>query len=483
MNVLFPISEAAPLYKIGGLGDVGGALPQALVNLGIDVRLALPRHPEINLQSSSTVTDAEFDITYNRKTLHVTVINTFLPGTSIPVYLFDEPTYLSQHTDASDNHADKFAVLSLAISTWIINHSPYWQPNIIHCHDWHTALIPVILKHMFHATQYKTIITIHNFAYQGITQTPVLKHLDMDPAKCEILSWDIADGDLNILLEGLLHCDYITTVSETYAKEILSDEYGEHINHIIESRASKIIGILNGIDILAYDPNKSKYLTHAYTVDNWQEAKAANRHNLRLQLNLPNDTDRPLISFVGRVDPYQKGIGLIIQAMNTKQLPPDDAQFVFLGTGDPQLESELHRAGDNHPHIRVITRFDEPLAHQLYAASHLCLIPSRFEPCGLVQLIAMRYGSLPIARNTGGLTDTIKPNSNGFLFEQYNTEAMMKSVFDAMNTIKDTNKYAEMVKNAMTADYSWITSAKKYAMLYTELLMGKKDYQNPMIDK
>jgi starch synthase len=476
MNVLFPIAEAAPLYKIGGLGDVGGALPQALSLLGTDVRLALPRHPEIILNPSNTIEESMFNIIYNHKSLKVTVYSTFLPGTAIPVYLFDEPMYLSQHTDASDNHADKFAVFSLAVSTWVVEHTPYWQPQIIHCHDWHTTLIPVILKHKFKTHAYKTIVTIHNFAYQGVTKTPVLQHLDIDPRHCQILSWDLGDGDLNILLEGLLHCDFITTVSPTYAQEILGDEYGEKINHIIESRASKLRGILNGIDTIAYDPNRSEFINHKYSHDNWAQGKAANRMDLRLKLNLTHDTDRTLISFIGRVDPYQKGIGLIIQALNMKLLPLENTQFVFLGTGDPQLESELHKAGDSNPHVKIITRFDEPLAHQIYAASHLTLIPSRFEPCGLVQLIAMRYGTLPVARKTGGLADTVIPSNNGFLFTEHTTEAMMKSLTEATETVNNMATYPQMVKNAMTADYSWHTSAQKYDMLYQELVIGKKDF-------
>lgn len=473
MNILFPIDEAHPLYKIGGLGDVGGSLPPAITKLGTDIRIAMPLHPEIKLPPDS-FPEANFEIVYNRVPLKVVVYRALLPNTTVPVYLFQEHTYLSDHTGASDNHADKFAVFSLAVATWVVEYSPYWQPQVIHCHDWHTALIPVLLEHKFETKNYKTIITIHNLAYQGITQTPVAKHLDLNVGDCDILSWDLADGDTNIMLEGLLHADFITTVSPRYAQEILTNEYGEKINDILESKKTTIQGILNGLDTTFFNPETDPYLTARYTTHNWQTGKTANRQDLYRQLNISTSVDLPLICFIGRVDPYQKGIGLIIQAINTHQLPPENAQFIFLGTGDPGLEKQLHQAATNNPHVTIVTRFDEPLAHQLYAASHLCLIPSRFEPCGLVQLMAMRYGSLPIARETGGLADTIFPQSNGFLFKNYQTEDMMTAVTESIQVLNQPDKYAQMVERAMTGDYSWKPSALAYQQLYQNLVLNQK---------
>lgn len=473
MNVLFPIAEATPIYKIGGLGDVAAALPKALTQLGVDVRLAVPFHPEIDRTHLDTINVATFTIDYAEQTLPVSVFLTHLPNTQIPVYLFAENKYLSQHTDASDNHADKFAVFSLAVSTFTCFYTPHWQPHVIHCHDWHTALIPVLLKHKFHK-DYKTIITIHNLAYQGITTTPVAPRLSLNPQICRIIDWDSADGDLNILLEGILHSDLITTVSPTYAKEILTQEYGEKIESIVEARKDAIHGVLNGLDTEDFNPATDPYLPHHYSSDNWQQGKLDNRQALQHQLHLSSDPNTTVIGFVGRVDPYQKGIGLIIQALKEKALPPNSTQFIFLGTGDPNLESQLHQAGDSHPNVRIITRFDEPLARLIYAASHVCVIPSRFEPCGLVQLIAMRYGSLPIARATGGLKDTITHNHNGFLFEAFSTEAFIKSMKESLTAIANHDTYNRMVNNAINQDLSWQKSATQYAMLYQELVMGRK---------
>lgn len=476
MKILFPIAEAHPLYKIGGLGDVGGALPQALHQADADVRIALPKHPEIDLPEDH-YKEAEFEIIYGNQPLPIVVYRTLLPGTSVPVYLFEEPTYLSQRTNAADNHADKFAVFSLAVTTWIAENSPYWQPQIIHCHDWHTALIPVLLKHKF-TKNYKTIITIHNLAYQGITTTPVVQKLALDPSKCHILTWDGQDGDTNILLEGLLHSDFITTVSPQYAQEIISEEYGEKINSILETKKTFITGILNGLDTVFFNPQTDKYLSTRYSTTNWQPGKTENRRDLYRQLHIAADPDSPLIGFVGRVDAYQKGIGLIIQAINSGTFPPPPAHFIFLGTGDPALEKELHQAANDKPNLTIITRFDEPLAHQIYAAAHFCLIPSRFEPCGLVQLIAMRYGSLPIVRQTGGLADTVFERQNGFLFTNYDSQLMCQAVNQALDTLNDQPLYTDMVKRAMTKDYSWKTSAANYLNLYKEVYLEKR-MKNP----
>lgn len=473
MNILFPIAEVSPIYKIGGLGDVGGSLPPQLNLLDADVRVILPKHPEIILDNPP-LKEASFTITYDHQELAITIYRTLIPKTTTIAYLVEESTYLSQHTDASDNHADKFAVFSSAVAAFIAHQSPYWQPHIIHCHDWHTALIPVLLKHTYPHITAKTIITIHNLAYQGITTTPVAEKLQLDPKQCQILSWDNQDGDTNILLEGLLHSDIISTVSPNYAKEILTETYGEKIHPILETKKSKIIGIINGIDTTFFNPESDPLLTHRYTTKNWETGKRQNREAIYHHLNLSHNPDDILISFIGRVDPYQKGIGLIIEAINQRLLPPEMVKLIFLGTGDPQLEQQLHQAATNNPNVTIITRFDEPLAHQLYAASQLCLIPSRFEPCGLVQLIAMRYGSLPIARATGGLTDTIKPHHNGFLFEKYASDAMMSEVNTAINACRQPETYKNLVNQAMNEDFSWSKPAKQYINLYHSLITNTK---------
>ncbi len=473
MNVLFPIAEAYPFYKIGGLGDVGGSLPPALSKLSIDIRIALPKHPEVRLPKDA-YQESSFEIIYNQEALSVNVYRAMLPESNVLTYLFEENKYLSKSTDASDNHADKFSVFSLAVATWVAEYSPYWQPQVIHCHDWHTSLIPVLLKHKHPHLDYKTIITIHNLAYQGITQTPVAKHLNLNPEECHILSWDQQDGEINIMLEGLLHASHITTVSPQYAKEILTQEYGEKIDAILQTKATTITGILNGIDTNFFNPDKDKLLFQNFSKSTWEKGKLNNRVELMKQHGINYDQHQILISFIGRVDPYQKGIGLIIQAIEDNVFP-ENIIFFFLGTGDPNLETELHSAAKNKPNIKIVTRFDEPLAHNLYAASHLSLIPSRFEPCGLVQMMAMRYGSLPIARKTGGLADTIIHNHDGFLFNEYNHKSMTEAIYQAIEVVKNQNKlYTTMVEKALDKDFSWKIPATEYKSLYENLILNQK---------
>lgn len=469
MRSLFTINEAYPLYKIGGLGDVGGSLPPFLKRLNIDIRLAIPKHPEIDIQDSWQEI-SNFHITYDRKKLPIRIYHGFLPGTSVPTYLFSEDKYLSQYTDASDNHADKYTVFSLAISSWLNSHSPNWQPHIIHTHDWHTALIPVFLKHLYQNNKFKFISTIHNLSYQGITTTPILQKTALDPKSCDILLWDQIDNDINILMEGLLHSDQITTVSPTYAKEILTHQYGENLENILQSKKSRIKGIINGIDINTFNPQTDQLIKYQYDHSNYQTGKANNKMALLEQLHLPYSADRPLIGFVGRVDPKQKGIDLIIKSLKTLQLPLPNSTFIFLGTGDAKLEKLLH-AASNSKNSTIITRYDETLAHQIYAASDLILIPSLFEPCGLVQLIAQRYGALPVARKTGGLIDTIKHNKNGFLFTNYSTKDMIIALDKALKTLSKPNTHKEMVVESMQNVPTWDNSAKSYKRLYQSVIL------------
>ncbi len=475
MKVLFPVNEAYPLYKIGGLGDVGSSLPKALTKEGIDVRIALPKHPEIKPQES-WVTVEEFEIIYDKQRLPVTVFLTHLKDPKVPIYLFGEEKYLSQHTDASDNHADKYAVFALAISTWL-NKTTYWQPNIIHLHDWHVSLIPTLLKHKYHQDHYKYITNIHNLAYQGDTSTPVVPKLGLVPGDCRILDWDGGDNHTNFLLEGILHSDLVVAVSPTYAHEILTPEYGEDIDQELQGKKDSIIGIINGIDTDVFDPSQDPHIYKNYSSADYAEGKKENKFQLQKELDLKQDANTLMVGFVGRVDPGQKGCQLIIKALEDNQIVTKDQQFVFLGTGDPKLEKGLHQAGDNKPNIKIFTRYDEPLAAKIYAASDLLIIPSKYEPCGLVQLIAMRYGGLPVARRTGGLADTIDHQKDGFLFDEYTVEDFIDALDKAKKYIQNTQLKNDMIEAAMTKDFSWDKPAKEYISYYKKLLLEEDLHQ------
>ena len=472
MKILFAVDEAYPLFKIGGLGDVGGSLPIALTKLQIDVRIALPKHPEIDTKNLDLHLLDSFDITYKRQPLPVKVWSTYLPGSLVPVYLFQEARYISEKTDAGDNHADKFTVFSLAVATWLNLPERSWLPQLVHLQDWHTAMIPVILKHHFHDTRFKHVITIHNLAFQGNTNTPILRNLDLPQAECRILTWDGLDNHINILLEGILHADATTTVSPTYAHEILTSEYGEHLEDVLNTKKHHIIGILNGLDYNTFNPETDPYIYHQYNDTNALEVKNINKKallkDLKLDLEIPE-----LIGFVGRVDPAQKGIALIIEALEQKGLTNDHTQFIFLGTGDPLLEQRLHQAAANDPKCCIVAKFDEPLARKVYAAADLIVIPSKYEPCGLVQMIAMRYGTIPVARKTGGLADTIHHDGNGFLFDHFTTADLVQAIAKAQQTMNTPDKRAHMIKEAMNTNFTWIEPAKHYQELFEQILLDE----------
>lgn len=469
MKILFPVDEAYPLFKIGGLGDIGYSLPKALTNLNLDVRIVLPKHPEIDKLESFNQIES-FTISYNQKDLNVNVYQGILPTTKVPVYLIEEDTYISQHTDASDNHADKFAVFSLSICQWLISGSHEWKPELIHFHDWHTALIPLILKQKFHH-HIPSLGTIHNLAYLGATDTPVLDHLGIPSDQRSFLAKFYDDHvRLIILMEGLLQADAVTAVSPTYAKEILTPEYGEGVEEYLLRKKHDIFGILNGIDLDLFNPQTDPNLFENYTLENVTNGKLANKKALYKKLEFPNDPNHTLIGFVGRVDPGQKGVQLIIEALSQNAVVDAQTDFIFLGTGEPNLEKQLHQAAQNLPNCRIITRYDEPLAAQIYAASDLMLIPSKYEPCGLVQMIAMRYGALPVARRTGGLADTIIHNQDGFLFEDYNTHSMLACLEAAKQSILELTTRQSLVAQAMSKDFSWKTSAQEYLDLYNRLM-------------
>jgi len=471
MNIAFITPEAFPIYKVGGLGDVAGSLPKFLLSKEIDIRLFLPHHPEIDITGHDWVVNDEFTLVYDSTKLKVEVRMGYLPGTFIPVYLFKETQFITKTSTTLDSYIDKYAVFSKAVAFWLQHHHYQWSCDIIHCQDWMTALVPSIIKHLYQ-TPIKSLLTIHNLSYQGETKTPVAKKLGFSPSDCQILDWDQSDGDLNILLEGIIHAQAITTVSPTYAQEIISSLYNEKVSQVLKRKKHQLIGILNGIDKESFNPATDSHLFRPYSKSDVIAGKKENKTQLFSSLGLPDANKNTLLSFIGRIDSKQKGIDDILKAMAQGKLDRDGCTFIFLGVGDTEYEQKLHQAAVDHHHIKIITRFDEPLARKLYAASDLILIPSTYEPCGLVQMIAMRYGTLPLARYTGGLADTIAHKENGFTYKK--TDGFIEALDDAISLItSNPDKRTQMIANAMSSDFSWGQSAKRYARLYRQILMGE----------
>lgn len=464
MKVLYCVNEVRGLYKLGGLGDVGRDLPDALTTHQVDIRLAVPYHPEIASHTPEIQVDS-FTITYAQEKLPVKVFLHSLPGSKVPVYLFHQPKYLSKNTDASDNHADKYAVFSLAVATWATAVAHYWQPHLIHLNDWHTALIPLILKHALQSN-YPTLLTIHNLAFQGNTDTPVLNKLDIPTALCRPSSLENDPHHLNILLQGIIHANKLNTVSPTYAQEITTPDYGFGLDPYLLSRQASLTGILNGLSSTEYQPQNDSLIDHPYDHLQALEGKYKNRQALCQKLQL--DPQKPLIGYIGRVDSRQKGIPLLLKGLHSGNFPPAHAQFVFLGTGEPDTEKQLHQCASDR--ICIITRFDEPLAHQLYAASSVLVIPSAYEPCGLVQLMAMRYGTIPVAFATGGLKDTIDHQNTGFLFAPYLPEKFYQALDQVLQVLSDPTRHQTMVTNMMQQPFTYLKPAAQYLSLYKQIL-------------
>jgi len=357
MNVLFPVSELAKVYHLGGLGDIAYSLPRALRQSGLDVRVALPFHPGINLDHLEK--QEEISVNFDHQVQKIDIFHTLVPDTKVPLYLFANQDYLSKPSGVGDEATTKFAFFSLAVSAWLLAKTSAWQPDIIHLNDWHVALIPSILRHRFQVKCYKTLLTIHNLNFQGTAPQDLSDKLHIEPCTCRVLTWDKSDGDINLLMQGIIHADWVNAVSPNYAKEILTDEYGAFLNPVITSLKGKLSGILNGIDIDEWNPQTDPHI-HNFDFDNLEAGKTINKTQLLNQLNIESDDDSLLVSYIGRVDPNQKGVQLIIQALRQNLIGTKTHPFVFLGTGDESLENQIQELAFNNPFIHAVCKFDMP---------------------------------------------------------------------------------------------------------------------------
>lgn len=476
MNVLFAVWELDPLIKVGGLGDVARSLPTALADLGVDIRVVLPFYKAIRLGRIKKTKVGEFKMNYGGISEKVEIIEVANPITKIPVYLLRNGKYLG-----IAHHPETFAFFDKAIIKIISEKVLSWLPEIIHCNDLHTGLIPLLVKE--NKISVKTILTIHNLSYQGKASIEVLDKLKMDKTKCHLEKWEVTNRQLNFLMEGIIHADVVTTVSPTYAKEIMTEEFGCGLEEVLRGKAGKVFGILNGIDNSWRGSSHTRYVKYPYMslknktsehpeskIYNWEEGKMKNKLYLQKKLGLKIGRSIPMLSFIGRIDPNQKGIDILHKMVRKANL--SEYELVILGTGDQSWEERFQWLGRFYPdNVSCNFKFDEILANQIYAASDFIIIPSKFEPCGLIQMIAMFYGTLPIAHKTGGLIDSIKDNQNGFIFDHYSSEALENAVQKALFIWhQDKPRYKKMVESAMESDFSWRVSAKQYLSLYQELI-------------
>src|SRR3989344_3924242 len=474
MRVLFVTSECVPFFKKGGLADVSYALPVALSKLGVRVAVAMPYFEKMHAKQVKCI--GQLAVDYDRRRELVFIFETEIPGSHVPVYLFRHP-----HLDTYGGHdiADTFAFFSKAVAE-LYTASPHVMGgtyDILHCNDWHTALVPMLLGEQrkidghigetFQSQGAKTVLSIHNLLYQGETGVSAVLRLGLPRTLFHVFKTPLGHA-VKLLREGLEYADVISTVSPTYAREIVRGAHGDSVKSVLASRRDRLVGILNGIDNEIWNPATDAFLPTNYTRERVNPAKKEIKTYLQRSLKLP-ERDILVFGFVGRLEERQKGIDLIVRAIDT--LGNSDFQLVILGTGAARQIKLLERLAKKHSNIAFIHNFDERLARRIYAGADVMLVPSRFEPCGLTQMIAMRYGTLPLVRKTGGLADTVVDGRTGFVFGPYKASALAEKMREALDLWMGKPKvWQKMIDHVMRQDFSWEKSAKEYRDLYRKLL-------------
>ncbi len=452
MKILFAAAEAAPIAKVGGMADVVGALPQILRKMGHDVRIIMPYYGTIpdkltetpQLAWQGTAMFQEFDL-----------FQTVLPGTDVPLYLVGHGSFIPERIYYGEDEDWRFTLFANACAEVAWN---FWKPHVIHCHDWHTGMIPVW---MHETPDIATVYTIHNLAYQGpwrwrleqMTWVPWFMH-------CH-----------NTMAAGIQFADRVNTVSPTYAQQICTPSYGEGLDGMLAYLNPS--GILNGIDTEKLDPVKDRYLTKNFTADTLED-RMYNKIALQEEIGLQVNKSAFLVGMVGRLV-EQKGLDLLIQVLD-RFLAYTDAQFVVLGTGERYYETQMWQIASRFPgRMSAQILFNSALSQRVYGGTDALLMPSRFEPCGISQMIALRYGSVPVVRRTGGLVDTVQHlepmlnTGNGFCFDRYEPLDLYTCLIRAWEGFRYKDSWRKLQQRGMAGDFSWDTSAKQYLELYRSI--------------
>jgi len=473
MKILFAAAEIAPLTKVGGLADVIRSLPAELVKMGHQARVIVPKYGFVDYSAYETVTVMRdltvFSLQEYRK---VTLEQIALDG--VPVYLLSADIFSKSDRVYGSNEVEKFWVFCDCVSQSL----PYlgWKPEIVHCHDWHTALLPLLLRTGH--SDCRTVFTIHNMRYQGNFDDRTLQRSGISQYWYGRVA-GLTDLPWNFMVQGILWSHVINAVSENFAREILTAEYGCGMQSFIDFRKSSLFGIINGVGYDEYDPGSDRLIAANFNVAD-TAGKAVNRARLLEMVGWKARADAPLVGMVSRLD-EQKGMDIIINAI-PEVIKSTGAQFIFLGRGKEYYEEALLRLESKYPgNVRAYITYDNTKAHLVYAGSDLFLMPSLWEPCGLGQMIAMRYGTLPVVRNTGGLADTVRNLSSdlgqgtGFVFSEYSAKALAFTLKKAVEAFNNKAAWQRAVKRVMGLDFSWHVPAQRYQALYDRALELKAD--------
>lgn len=476
LRVLITGYEGAPFYKKGGLGDVMESLPKALSKIDIDIRIVLPYYNVIK-EKYNLKKEGEFAVEFDSVEEHIGIYSTLLPNTNVKSYFLGNRRYLfSSNSNGKDKRVEQFAFFCLAVAHFInwVSEYHHWSASLVHCNDWHTAITPLILKQKMKSSV-PTLLTIHNLLYQGLGSLRVLDLLHMKDEEAKEIKRGVPANEMNVLGEGIIHATRVSTVSVSYAKEIASDYDNSLIGPFLKKREEennkkdgKIIGILNGIDYDIWNPATDQFTFHKFDVNSWEVGKRDNKDDLLKCLNLEN---RPTFCFIGRMA-AQKGLDVLIKVV--KRIAHLNVNVIILGSGNPKIQESVLEITKKYSWIKAELIYSEEFAHKLYAGSDFIIIPSRYEPCGLIQMIAMKYGTIPIASDTGGLKDSILNGKNGFLFKKGQSARLKKTIERALNRMQNKDKYKKMVERAMKTDFSWDKSALLYKKLYEEMIVINK---------
>ena len=477
-NVLFVSSEAVPFIKTGGLADVAGSLPKYFDKEHYDVRVMLPKYlciPEKWRNQMKYVTHFYMDLAWRSQ--YVGVLEMEYAG--VHYYFIDNEFYFAGPKPYGYIHEDieKFAFFSKAA----LSAMPLlgFKPDIVHCHDWQTGLVPVYMKERFHDGEFfrdmKSIMTIHNLKFQGIWDLKKVKDITGLPPYFFTSDKLEAYGDANYLKGGIVYADAVTTVSDSYAEEIKTPFYGEHLDGLMRARSNCLTGIVNGIDYEEFNPATDTRIVSNYNQKTFRKEKPKNKKALQQELGLEVNDKKFMIGIVSRLTD-QKGLDLIAYMMD--QICAEDVQLVILGTGESQYENMFRHFAWKYPdRVSANIYYSEDMSHKIYASCDAFLMPSLFEPCGLSQLMSLRYGTVPIVRETGGLKDTVEPyneyesTGTGFSFANYNAHEMMNTINYAKHVFYNNKReWNKIVDRGMLKDFSWASSAKKYQKLYDNLL-------------